>query len=197
MLAPRPTPAIAVVDGGLEIGVNIATQSYRAGKGESPPVRWRSGRTYGGFIVIGDDSGSGPDMTVRPEVWYSERGAVYDTDSSTSTIELDYLEFPLLVGVGLPEMGPVAPHLLVGPAVAFSRRETVTARAEGWSGQSDIDRQVTPMDFSVVLGIEVTVWQRLRVGARYTMGLANILEREVGAWYAWNRTATFMIGHSF
>lgn len=113
-------------------------------------------------------------------------------------LQLDYLQIPLLFGVGLASDGRVRPIAFAGPAVAFELScEVRTAPAElalTLGCPEDDSRRQT--DWSAVLGagIEYDAGRALvRVTGRYDHGLTQLNDTE-GGQLAQLHNRTFAIG---
>ncbi|MEX1062525.1 MAG: porin family protein [Balneolaceae bacterium] len=108
-------------------------------------------------------------------LYYTQKG----TEVNGSSIDLDYLELPVLAKIhfGLP--GPVNPHIIAGPYAGFN----VNAESETTvSGTEDISDFVRSTDFGLLFGIgsdfNIGV-ATLNLQARYGMGLTNAFEDEL------------------
>lgn len=107
-----------------------------------------------------------PAFAVQLEALYNEKGA--ENDTSGQTLELAYLEFPLL-GVGKLPLGPVQVQAHAGFSLAF----TLSAKVDGTSIKDD----VKGTDWSGIAGLGVELpleATRISGEARWTWGLGTI-----------------------
>jgi hypothetical protein len=136
------------------------------------------GGVYGAFDLS-------PHLGVQPELLYVRKGArLFSTDvtiggitfgSVGTTLDVDYVEVPVLLRVSLPTAGPVDARLLAGPVVSFKANEQLST-----TGLIDVtlpSNLTKTTDFGIAVGGAVAV----RNGAldvvaegRYTFGLTNI-----------------------
>jgi hypothetical protein len=135
-----------------------------------------------------------PFISLQPEILYTEKGAKFEesmmipVNGSTAnaaveaTIDLKYLEVPLLVRAGLPVPG-FSPFVYLGPAIAFnlSADFTMEANVMGFSMKEteDIKDEIKNIDYGLVVGGGLEFGLplfKLHVEARYTMGLTNVLD---------------------
>jgi hypothetical protein len=135
-----------------------------------------------------------PFISLQPEILYTEKGAKFEESmmipvnggtanaAVEATIDLKYLEVPLLVRAGLPVPG-FSPFVYLGPAIAFnlSADFTMEASVMGFSMKEseDIKDEIKDIDYGLVVGggLEFGLpLLKLHVEARYTMGLTNVVD---------------------
>jgi hypothetical protein len=154
-----------------------------------------------------------PTVSFQPEILYASKGGKFEESISfegeslnfEGSIDLTYIEVPLLVKLHLPTPGMI-PNFYLGPAIGF--RSAAKAKFE-YSGsfmgipfsesfEEDIKEEVKSTDFGLVLGagIEFPLTAfNLTADLRYTMGLSSIAEDE--DLDLKNKAITFMIGVVF
>lgn len=59
------------------------------------------------------------DLGVEVGGAYAEKGAARRVRGMDATFKLDYMELPVLFRLGIPTLGFMSPHVLLGPAVAL------------------------------------------------------------------------------
>jgi hypothetical protein len=125
-----------------------------------------------------------PWLAFQPEAMYSVRGASgiaeygsYFGGTVEGSVELKYLEMPLLLRFMYPNSRDLVPHIVVGPAIAAN----LSAEATGMWGSrpvdGDISKVVTDGDLELVLGGGVDFGVsivRISFDARYTYGLLSV-----------------------
>lgn len=172
-LAAAPAAAEAQSGFGIVGGVNFATLS---GDGAGDAGH-RTGLVLGGFAAIP----LGNVLTFRPEVVYTQKGATYELAGVERGLQLDYIEIPILLRIGVPVgMGL---HALAGPTMAFelSCSSEVEGGGVDLSGDCDDDEERK----SFLVGGQVGAGVDLPLGAtvlsldgRYTFDLESFPENE-------------------
>ena len=127
-----------------------------------------------------------PWLAFQPEAIYTTKGAKGSAswssrsyDSVEGSVQLGYLELPLLLRIMVPIWRTLTPHVFAGPAVAAN----FTAEAEGTWGTrpitGDIQRAATDGDLGLVVGGGVDFGlgtSRVSLDIRYTHGLLSVDE---------------------
>jgi hypothetical protein len=132
-----------------------------------------------------------PNLAFQPELLYVRKGArLFSTDVTVggitfgrvgSTLDVDYVEVPLLLRVSTPSTGPVDLRLLAGPVVALKANEQVSF--DGLFGVSLPTDEVKSSDFGLAVGGAVAVrngGMNVVGEGRYTFGLTNISDIPFG-----------------
>ena len=177
------------VNFGIKAGMNIANENYEG-------LQSRIGFCGGGFasIEVGDI------IVIQPEALYTQKGAKWEwwiEPPGMTTLELDYVEIPLLVRFILPDKGLVKPNLFVGPYFAINVNATYRMEVYGTSEAQDLDEYYKDTDFGVVLGggIDFLLKKgKIVLDGRYALGLTTISELHLDEK---NRVISFMLGYSF
>ncbi len=144
-------------DFGLRAGVNFANYSDVDGDPDS-----RTGLLIGAYLDIGIPMAP---LSIQPEVTYNQKGA----ESGGSTIEVDYLEIPVLAKFSFAP-GPASPHIYAGPYAGFVLNSEVNG--------TDISDN-TETDFGGIIGAGLDINAaviKLNVGARYGFGLVDAFD---------------------
>jgi hypothetical protein len=173
---------------GVKAGVNIATLS---GEGDSPGRR--TAFLGGGFLTI---SLANSIVYFQPELLYSLKGFKESEGGTTGTLNLKYLDLPLLVGVGLtPASGKLTPRFFVGPQVSFQLGCDIGGSEGGISGSIDcddsllqglLDTKSVIFDLLLGIGADIDVGKLdLVIDARYDLGLTDVLEAGDSKMSAW------------
>lgn len=138
--------------------------------------RFRAGFTYGIFMTYG----IGRTFAVQPELLFVMKGSKYvngrGSDAYRETMNLEYVELPILAKFYLPFSRAFRIHVFAGPAPALNIRARVDARFAGEFQEETLDNV---MGFDIGLaagaGIEVPVGRgRITFDARYTAGLTTL-----------------------
>jgi hypothetical protein len=176
---------------GVEIGIkggatfaDMPTFADDLEKEGAVDMTYRVGLRAGGFVAlrIADR------LAFQPELLYAQKG-LKGTDPSGNqpfSVELDYVDIPLLLRFDLTPSTRRGWHLLAGPSFNVN----VRARAE-----EDIRDDVEDVEVGLVLGVGFHTRQLLLEG-RYEEGLTNVLQFGGDDNYR-NRAFTALVGVRF
>ena len=149
----------------------------------------------GGFLVLPVSR----NVAVQIETLYSPRGAkLYDAESGlTSTLLLDYLDFPVLARIE----GPRAFHFFGGPyaAIRVGAHRQIAASGGGFTGgyREDMGTEIERVDWGMVAGGGIHFGRRMLLDARYAWGLRDVnTDRTLGLRFR-HRVLTVMAGVRF
>lgn len=141
------------------------------GDSGDPDIRFtrREAKVGGIFFRIGL-----PFVAIQPEILYSQRGTeVLDAGildpAFETTLELDYIEVPVLLRLGF------LPGLYVGPYGAVRVNAKAVSGVEGALSEIDIADSVEDYDYGFVVGLGLN-FGKIGVEGRYTQGLRNLLK---------------------
>ena len=145
---------------GVKAGVNFATITGD----DVDDVKSRTSFHFGVFteISISDK------FSVQPELLYSSQGA--KSDNSGDELKLDYLNLPIMAKFYVAE----GFSLEAGPQVGF----LMSAKFDVDGGSEDIKDETSDIDFGLNFGLGFQMETGLSFGARYKLGLSNILDFE-------------------
>jgi hypothetical protein len=189
---------------GLRGGANLATL-----RGDEPAsLDWVSHPVVGVVAVFRLTRW----ILFQPEVLYSSKGATgqvpvrfFGATGLSGSVELNYLEIPILLRVSPPLTGRIVPYVCGGPSVAanLSAYSDATFLVESgpvpMSFPERIDNVVTDGDLGLVLGGGVDFdagWAVFEFDARYTHGLIAVDETRFSI-DPRNRTWGFTLGLLF
>ncbi len=186
-----PSSAQMEIGKGVMAGLNLAN----LGGDDVENVDTRTAFKVGGFVSFPVSE----TVNIRPEVYYTMKGATQKFDYMGTTVKLtyklSYVEIPVLLRLNLPlENASVLPGIFVGPALAIKTGGKVKAEAEGQSEESDIE-DMKSMDFGVVFGLGVNV-SGFMLDVRYNLGLTTI-DDSADPDDVKNRVLSFNIGYGF
>ena len=113
-----------------------------------------------------------PTFSVRPEVLYSQKGAravaADGADDDDVSLDLDYIEVPVLARLGVPASPTLEVALLAGPSIGFRLNDNLDDIDD--FGEDDA---VTSTDYAAVVGGEIGSGPFF-VDLRYTLGLGDL-----------------------
>jgi hypothetical protein len=121
-------------------------------------------------------------FALQPELYYSQRGLnFYQTKlyNTTYSLNVSYLELPLLLKYNLPLDWGIKPSLFLGPYLAFKISASRTLNIEGESNTREVPA-INNFDYGLVFAIntEFSAWsQNLMLELRINWGIANAMEQ--------------------
>ncbi len=189
-LAAGAAPSLAQDSGfGVKGGVNLANQEL-TGSG-APSTSMRVAAVAGGFLTLP----LGSWLAVQAEGLYTMKGAKVSVSGIDSTLQIDYLEVPLLARVRL---GSGHRHYYVagGVAPAFRVRARAATTFSTSTEELDVSDQVERFDLGVAAGGGMQAGA-LVIDARYTFGLRDIDTDKTDSSRTKNRTIAVTAGFRF
>ncbi len=197
LLAMIPGAVSAQAELGVRAGLNVASLNSTGNE----EVSSRTTVNVGAFLTIPVSSVFGIQIVAS----FSEKGADRGAGGASATVDIGYLQIPVLAKISLPTPGKVGVHFLVGPT--FGIRTNCTSMDEG--GQSiDCDDSSGPSgdvvkstDIGVLVGagldISVAPKTSLLVELQYEYGLSDIVDSGVNGTELKNRAFSILAGLSF
>ncbi len=110
-------------------------------------------------------------VSIQPEILYTQKGF----ESGNATIQLDYVEVPVLAKFDFIIDSNITPHVYFGPYIGFNVNAEIDGENTLIEGETDIDDAVVGTDFGVVVGGGVDFGQ-FNAGVRYGAGLSEVFE---------------------
>ena len=163
---------------GLKLGFNFANVSIENFDGTST----NTGFTLGGFFnyTMGN-------ILLQPEILFSQKGYEFNTSFSNQTVNITYLEIPVLAKISLPFSG-LNPSLLIGPALGIKLSATLER-----NGQSSDLEGLKSMDLGIIFGIDGKLGNLpMILDIRYNLGLTSIAD----GGSLKNRVFSIMLGYT-
>ena len=161
------TLSYAQVQFGVKAGVNIATVTGSGANSDNIPGKTSLINFNAGGLVSIPVSGS---FSVQPELVYSGQGVKGSEDGESETVNLSYLNVPILAKYMIASGFSVE----AGPQIGFllSAKEKVT---EGSSSATTTIPNTNSVDFSIAAGVSYLLSSNnLGFDARYNIGLTNV-----------------------
>lgn len=161
---------------GIRGGLNIATwggadvNDFETATGVS--VTSRTGVTAGGLVSFP----LGGLISLQPELLYVGKGAKFESGGSSATLNMAYVEVPVLLVITPGVQGSVRPSIFGGGAIAFKLSCNLSG---GGSSDSCTNQGIDTkgVDYGVVfgagLGFSVGTGE-LQFDGRYDLGLGKI-----------------------
>jgi len=173
MLACGATASAQVVVG-AKGGLNIAGMSL-GGDASNLNLSHREVWMAGGFVEIP----VARRVAIQPEALYTMKGAEYSAPSpggaiGVATLELSYLDVPVLLRVDVPTAGTVVPYIYAGPNVGFRLSAKAASTIGSAHQEEDIKSTTTSTEVGIAFGGGVR-FGRVVAELRYTQGLTNVV----------------------
>ena len=185
-------PAAEAVDFGFKAGVHWATIPEFKGPLGGLGSGSTSGITGGPFVVF-PLAGV---MALQPEVVFVQKGTQLDAANPElhlkTTLELEYLEFPILARIATKQPGSTSFYVLAGPSFGYGLRARERIESQGGESERELDT-IERFEVSLVLGGGVRFRHFLAEG-RYTQGLTTIDEERT---HFKNRGIAVLLGFQF
>lgn len=166
---------------GLNTGLNLSTWT---GDIEGVDLKTRVGINGGGFVAIQFSE----KLTLQPEVMFSNQGVIVDdavvSVDGIGNVEgdvrfyLSYINVPVMVKYYVVKRFNVE----VGPQIGFLISAKSVTTVKGYKGENklDVKESFESIDFGLNFGAGYDFNEKISVGARYNLGLANIAKTEEG-----------------
>jgi hypothetical protein len=165
-------PAAEAVDFGFKAGVHWATlPGYTGPLGglDSGSTRNLSG---GPFLVFP----LGGVLALQPEALFVQKGTVLEAENPDldfrATLELEYLEFPILARIATNQPGSTSFYALVGPSFGYGFRARERIESLGQESERELDT-IARFEASLVVGGGIR-FRWLLAECRYTQGLTAV-----------------------
>lgn len=184
-------PASAQVTAGVKGGINFSNVKFD-GEGADVNLDTRRG-LIGGVFAVWPVS---PAIGIQTEALYSQNGATLDDDDVNGSLELDYLDFPVLARFSSPASTNAAFHVFAGPAFGVRVRARATSEFEDEEEEDDLSEEVKRLDLGLVVGAGLD-FGRLVLDGRYRWGLSNLNDVDDQEGKIKNRTFSIMAGIKF
>ena len=189
-------PCAAAADGGVKGGVAVSTLA------NAGAWSWGTGYTVGAFTSVRLFEL----VRLQPEILVTRKAASAQlTDgvtSATSTVRLDYLEFPILLARALRSGGGWRPVVYGGGFLAARLRARATSQVGDARIDEDLADETRATDAGAVAGVRLEIpgrGARWLVDLRYCHGLTQVSDAaaaqggrtrsfEISAGIAWPRS---------
>ena len=195
-LLSAATPAAAQLTFGVKGGLNVAKLSFDPDEGFTPENRM--GLVVGMLVTQPLRSRFG----LQLEALYSQKGAKDEFSEEgfdfKQTIELDYIEIPVLANIAVTSTDAVRFSVNAGPTFGFLVNSKDVSEVNGEKDEEEID-DVKSYDIGFALGGAVQT-RNLIFDARYTWGLTDINDDpdpEDALQKIKNKAFTFTVGWLF
>jgi|TARA_B110000503_G_C6899012_1_gene309914 opacity protein-like surface antigen len=158
---------------GTKVGLNVSNFT-----GDTEGFDSKIGFNLGAYAEISLSD----KLTFQPELLFSTQGASsedsFENETFKLTIKANYLNIPLMMKYGLTdkfalEFGPQLGFLLSAKGKAEG-----TFDGQAISEEEDLKDFFKSIDFGLNFGASFDVAENIMIGARYNLGLSNIMDEE-------------------
>ncbi len=178
--APPPAPAKSPVADRWPVEVGLKGGLCRAGIRGDGTEGWedRDGFCGGGFLFLPLSDYFG----LQAELLYVSKGAEYKEDwggaELKTTLDLAYLEIPLLARLTIPTGISLTPSIFAGPVLGLKVKGDQKAESRGRSTSEEIEGlKSTDLGLTLGGGLDFdTGYGKALVDLRYEFGLTEILD---------------------
>lgn len=153
-----------VIGIGIKAGLNFANITKASEIGGSS----RTGFLLGAFLAPPSKS----IISSRTEIIFSKQGYNYKTNTSTGSVDLNYIIIPQLMGINITKYV----QLQVGMQMAYllNAKADSSKPATGSNPYSAIMDYYNRFDYGAAAGIEIYPIKNLLIGARFNMSFGNL-----------------------
>jgi opacity protein-like surface antigen len=136
-------------------------------------------------------------LSIQSDILFVSKGRRTSLDGAlVSTLDVNYIEIPVMARIEIPLSARVAPYLLAGPALGFLLRFQVDSEVDGVI--MDRTDQAKRFDLSGILGagvkVALTRQHGLTLEGRYDRSFTRFLKSEEDVE---NRVFAFMLGYQY
>ena len=179
---------------GVSAGGNLAFVGTDP-SGDGTPRYGFTGGLYGDYAFYAVEDVM--DLSAQLGVYYSQKGyrsevSAYATDL---TVNIDYIEVPVLVKASIPLGIPVDPYLLVGGSVGMIVVKSAETDPAVAPLNDSVESDTKDLDYGLVFGAGVDLDMGVSIDARFNLGLANITESS-NYEYMKNRSVSLMVSYN-
>lgn len=175
---------------GVKGGVNFASQ-HSSGPTAAPTLDTRVAGVVGGFVTLPLVSW----LSVQAEGLYSMKGGKLKVSGIDTTLQIDYLEVPLLARLRLGS-GPRHFYAAGGVSPAFRLRARTATTFSSSTEEIDVADQVERFDLGVTAGGGMQSGPLVFDG-RYTQGLLDVDTDKTDGNRTKNRAIAVTVGFRF
>lgn len=180
--------AVQAQGAGVIVGVNFA--NLEVTPADTQTFDRRTGLVGGVFVNMP----LGSSFSIQPEFLYSQKGAKFKDGSAEATVEIDYLDIPVLARITAG--GTSGLVLFAGPSFGYKLRAHSKITLAGDTEDQDITNDVESFDWGIIAGGGIQSTKYL-LDARYQWGRTNINKDEFDASEVKNRVFSIVLGIRF
>ena len=155
---------------GALLGVSLA----KATGADAEQSKVATGVAVGGFLTLGFTKG----IALEPQLLLVDKGIKGESDGSTATVKVSYLQMPLLLKLRFPigATGDRSVFAFAGPGIALKVGCRISLKSGGVdlnTGCDDSENQINSIDTGIMGGVGFDLG-RATFSARYDRSLSRI-----------------------
>lgn len=154
-------------------GVKAGANFYQFGGEDGSDIesqKMKVGFNLGGFVNLALSE----QFSIQPELLFSSQGTMQKSGEAKVTWNLNYINIPVMAQYNTAS----GFYAETGPEIGFLMSAKAKVKVDGESDSEDIKDQFKGFNFSWGLGAGYKLSSGLGIGARYVLGLANIIDAE-------------------
>ncbi len=163
---------------GVKLGLDFADFRGTGASFQEDMLDWKTGLIGGVFLSYDVNDW----LTLQPELIYAQKGMKLGLFTfSALTINLDYIEMPVLAVAKLPLKSKLKPFIYAGPVIGFNVRSKASTNLFETEFETSLSDVVQTTEFSLAVGVGITVraWGReIILDGRYEPGLTDAFKKE-------------------
>lgn len=161
---------------GVRVGMNISSASDKVDEGPEPDYKNKVGFRIG---VIGD-LGLTEHFYIQPGLYFTTLGAKQEVLGKDATVNLNYLQLPVLFSYRFNVAENVKLHINAGPYIGYGiggKIKYAGVKIDAF-GDGEDEGGLKRFDAGLSFGAGISVKQ-IYFGLNYDLGLANIVDKDV------------------
>lgn len=153
---------------GVKAGANFYQMGGEDGK-DLEAQKMKIGFNVGGFANIAFSE----QFSFQPELLYSSQGALQKEGDDKIKWNLGYINVPLMIQYNASGF-----YAETGPEIGFLMSAKIKYEFGGDSESMDVKDELKGINFGWGLGLGYKLQNNLGIGARYVLGLSNIVDSD-------------------
>ncbi len=175
-------------DAQIRFGLKAGLNGYDFKGDDLDDYETKLGLHFGGLVNIPVSE----NFSIQPELLYSDEGGKYSESGYTDKYNLSYLNIPILAQLNTSS----GFYAEVGPQVGFLLSAKNKWEYEGEEDSEDVKEYFKGINFSAAIGAGYRHSSGFGIGARYNLGLANVLDEDTTEGSS-AKLSGFQVGVSF
>ncbi len=159
--------AFADVTYGLRGGLNLMNRATT--EKNSITTGDRTGFHAGLVMQYRTDS----NFIVQPEILYSQKGYTFKAATLDNTTAMDYVEVPILLKYNIKATKGLYLQPTVAPFAGYAVVAKNIYKGAIIDGETDLLEDINRLNYGVDFGLDIQLIDKVLVGARYQLGLAD------------------------
>jgi len=129
----------------------------------------------------------------QPELLFSTQGAKFEEFGAEVKAMANYINIPLMLKFKAVDKF----FIEAGPQIGFLTTAKTEITFDGETEEDDFKDESKSTDFSLNMGLSFDVMDKLSLGARYSLGLTNIIDDQEEDEEVKNKVFSFFVAYKF